>query len=266
MHDQAARPATPSAPLRVGLFSTCLADLFRPNICFAAVKLLEDAGCIVEVPASQTCCAQPAYNSGDARDARAIAAQVIATFEEFEYVVAPSGSCIGTIREHYPNLFAHDEQWRGRVERLVGRCYELITFMTEVLGVEAVNAAYPATVTYHDSCSGLRELGIRNQPRKLLASVGGLTLKEMNSAEVCCGFGGTFCVKYPEISGRMVSDKVSSIHATGADTVLGGDFSCLMNIAGRLKRTGSRVKAYHVAEVLAGMTDTPAIGEGEDSK
>ena len=266
MHDPRAGRALPSAPFRVGLFTTCLADLFRPNICFAAVKLLEDAGCVVDAPVSQTCCAQPAYNSGDARDARDIAEQVITTFEEFDYLVAPSGSCVGMIREHYPTLFAADRHWRPRVERFVGRCHELITFMTDVLGVEAVNAAYPATVTYHDSCSGLRELGIRNQPRKLLASVSGLTLKEMNSAEVCCGFGGTFCVKYPEISGRMVSDKVSSIHATGADTVLGGDFSCLMNIAGRLKRTGSRVKAYHVAEVLAGMTDNPAIGEGEEAK
>ena len=265
MHDHRAGQSQPSAAIHVGLFTTCLADLFRPNICFAAVKLLEEAGCIVDAPGTQTCCAQPAYNSGDARDAREVARQVIATFEAFDYVVAPSGSCMGMIREHYPSLLAEEPRWHRRAEQFVGRCYELVTFLTEVLGVDSVNADYPATVTYHDSCSGLRELGIRTQPRKLLASVGGLTLKEMNNAEVCCGFGGTFCVKYPEISGRMVSDKVASIHATGADTVLGGDFSCLMNIAGRLKRTGSRVKAYHVAEVLAGMTDLPAIGEGEES-
>jgi L-lactate dehydrogenase complex protein LldE len=250
---------------RVGLFVTCLVDLFRPNIGFAAVKLLQDAGCEVEVPRTQTCCGQPAYNSGDADDARALARQVITAFEDYDYVVAPSGSCTGMLKVHYPLLFATDVPWLQRATRLAERCYELLSFMTDVLGVQKTNASFERTVTYHDSCSGLRELGIREQPRKLLAGVTGLRLSEMQEANVCCGFGGTFCIKYPEISGRMVADKRASIEASGAATVLGGDLGCLLNIAGALKRVGSAVTTYHAAEVLAGMTDKPAIGDGEGS-
>jgi L-lactate dehydrogenase complex protein LldE len=250
---------------RVGLFVTCLVDLFRPNIGFAAVKLLQDAGCEVEVPRAQTCCGQPAYNSGDAEDARALARQVITAFESYDYIVAPSGSCTGMLKVHYPRLFATDVPWLQRATGLAERCYELLSFMTDVLGVQKTSAGFERTVTYHDSCSGLRELGIREQPRKLLAGVAGLKLSEMQEANVCCGFGGTFCVKYPEISGRMVADKRASIEASGATTVLGGDLGCLLNIAGALKRAGSTVTTYHAAEVLAGMTDKPAIGEGEGS-
>ncbi len=249
--------------LRVGLFVTCLVDLWRPNIGFAAVNLLEDAGCDVEVPRAQTCCGQPAYNSGDLEDARVLARAVIDAFEDYDYVVAPSGSCAGTLKLHYPTLFATDAGWRQRAQALSERCYELVSFLTDVLGVEEVDARYAESVTYHDSCSGLRELGVRAQPRKLLASVDGLRLTEMPEANVCCGFGGTFCVKYPEISTRMVADKQANIEATGATSVLGGDLGCLLNIAGRLKREGSAVKVYHVAEVLAGMAEVPAIGEGE---
>ncbi len=254
---------TKSARPRVGLFVTCLVDLFRPSIGFAAVKLLQDAGCEVEVPHMQTCCGQPAYNSGDAEDARALARQVIAAFESYDYVVAPSGSCTGMLKVHYPRLFATDVPWLQRATTLAERCYELLSFMTDVLGVHKTNASFERTVTYHDSCSGLRELGIHEQPRKLLAGVAGLRLSEMEEASACCGFGGTFCVKYPEISGRMVGDKRASIEASGAATVLGGDLGCLLNIAGALKRSGSAVSTYHAAEVLAGMTDKPAIGEGE---
>ncbi|MEE8499155.1 MAG: (Fe-S)-binding protein [Kiloniellales bacterium] len=252
-------------PARVGLFVTCLVDLFRPSVGFAAVALLERAGCTVEVPRAQTCCGQPAYNSGDRADTRAIAAQVIAAFEGFEYVVAPSGSCAAMIREHYPALFAGHVVLEEKSADLAARTYELVSFLTDVLGVDAVEARFEGRVTYHDACSGLRELGVRDQPRKLLASVRGLSLAELDDADVCCGFGGTFCVKYPEISDTMVSEKAARIEDTGAGTLLAGDLGCLMNMAGKLKRRGSRVETRHVAEVLAGMTGKPAIGEGTAS-
>ncbi|MBE0531592.1 MAG: (Fe-S)-binding protein [Rhodospirillales bacterium] len=250
-----------SAAPRVGFFVTCLVDLMRPSVGFAAVKLLEEAGCQVEVPAEQTCCGQPAYNSGDRADAIALAKQVIAAFEGFDYVVLPSGSCAGMIREHYPRLFAGDAAWEGRARKLAERTHELTAFLVDVLGVTGVTAKLAATVTYHDACSGLREMGVKTQPRRLLASVDGLTLKESAMAETCCGFGGTFCIKYPEISERMVDTKADDLIATGADMVLAGDMGCLLNIAGRLKRKGSAMQARHVAEVLAGSLDAPAIGE-----
>lgn len=251
----------PSAPPDVGFFVTCLVDLMRPSVGFAAIKLLEDAGCRVTVPADQTCCGQPAYNSGDRADAIALAKRVIAAFEGFDYVVLPSGSCAGMIREHYPRLFAGDAAWEARANALAGRTHELTAFLVDVMGVSRVAARLEATVTYHDSCSGLRELGVKAQPRKLLATVAGLTLRESAAAETCCGFGGTFCVKYPDISGRMVDVKADDLLATGADLVLAGDMGCLLNIAGRLKRKGAAMQARHVAEVLAGALDTPAIGE-----
>ncbi len=207
----ALKPANP----RVGLFVTCLIDLYRPNAGFAAVKLLEAAGCTVEVPEAQTCCGQPAMNSGDYGTSREIARQVIEAFADYDYLVAASGSCMGT-------------------------------------------------VTYHDSCSGLRELGIKQQPRKLLGSIDGLEIREADNSEICCGFGGTFCVKYPEISTRLVTDKVEGIEKTGAATLLGGDMGCLLNMSGRLMRLGKPMRVYHVAEVLAGMADLPGIGDGEN--
>jgi len=247
---------------RIGLFATCLVDLFRPTVGFAAVKLLEAAGCVVEVPA-QTCCGQPAYNSGDRATAQALARQVIAAFEGFDFVVAPSGSCGGMIRQHYPSLFEDDPDWRARATRLSVKTFELTSFLIDVLKVERVAARYAGTATYHDACSGLRELGVKTQPRRLLATVEGLELRELEESEVCCGFGGTFCVKYPELSNRMVSDKTARILATGADVVLAGDLGCLLNIAGKLQRNGAAIKVRHVAEVLAGLTEAPAIGEPE---
>ncbi len=246
---------------RVGLFVTCLVDLFRPVVGFAAVKLLEDAGCAVEIPAAQTCCGQPAYNSGDRSNAQALARHVIAVFEDFDYVVVPSGSCGGMIKRHYPPLFERESDWKDRAERLSAKTFELISFLTDVLGVEWVNAAYAGTVTYHDACSGLRELQIKAQPRRLLASVAGLSLQEMEESETCCGFGGSFCVKYPELSDRMVSEKVAHVRTVGADTVLAGDMGCLLNMAGKLHRVGATVQVRHIAEVLAGLSDTPAIGQ-----
>ena len=239
---------------RIGLFVTCLVDLIRPSIGFAAVKLLEQAGCTVEVPASQTCCGQPAFNSGDRADARAIARHVIEAFEGYDYVVAPSGSCAGMIREQYPALFADTPELYARAQHLAKRTYELVSFLVDIRGMTRVAARYDGTVTYHDSCAGLRELGVKAQPRQLLQSVEGLSLTELPGAEICCGFGGTFCIKYPEISTRMVDDKSADIVATGADTLLAGDLGCLMNMAGRLSRRGDAVKVRHVAEVLAGMT------------
>ncbi len=253
----------PSAPKpRVALFVTCLVDLIRPSVGFSAVKLLEDAGCIVEVP-SQTCCGQPAFNSGDRANARAIASQVIRTFGGYDYVVAPSGSCAGQIRKHYPELFADDPNLAAKANALAERTYELVSFLTDVLGVKEVNAQFEGSVTYHDSCSGLRELGVQAQPRKLLASVHGLTLAEMAESDVCCGFGGTFAVKYGDVSNKIVTHKCSKVSESGAATLLAGDLGCLMNMAGKLKRQGSSIAVRHVAEVLAGMTDAPPIGAGE---
>ena len=248
-------------PARVGLLVTCLVDLFRPTIGFAAVKLLEDAGCIVEVPRAQTCCGQPAYNSGDKEDAKAVARQVIAAFAGYDYVVAPSGSCAGMVKMHYPEMFADSPADFARAEELASRTYELMSFLTDICGVDGVAASFPRRVTYHDACSGLRELGVKDQPRRLLGSIEGLRLLEMPDAEVCCGFGGTFSVKYPDISDKMVGDKAEEVVSTGADCLLAGDLGCLLNMAGKLSRMGRRVEVRHVAEVLAGMAeDTPAIG------
>ncbi|MCW4113582.1 (Fe-S)-binding protein [Aurantimonas sp. MSK8Z-1] len=245
---------------RVGLFVTCLVDSFRPSVGFATVKLLKDAGCRVEIPRLQTCCGQPAYNSGDRADARTIAEQVIELFEDYEYVVAPSGSCAGMLKKHYPELFAGDAAWEPRADAFSAKVHELVGFLSDVLGVTQVGARVETRATYHDACSGLRELGIKAQPRRLLESVEGLTLVELKDAEVCCGFGGTFCVKYPDISNAMVGKKAKAVAATGADLLLAGDLGCLMNMDGKLKREGIAVEVRHVAEVLAGMTDSPPIG------
>jgi L-lactate dehydrogenase complex protein LldE len=254
-------PASSSTP-RVALFVTCLVDLFRPTVGFAAVSLLERAGCVVEVPAAQTCCGQPAFNSGDRATTEALARGLIGAFAGYDYVVAPSGSCAGMLRLHLPELFEAEPEWRARAEELAGRCYELVSFLVDVRGLREVEAKLATRATYHDSCAGLRELGVKRQPRLLLEKVEGLELVEMAESETCCGFGGTFCVKYPEISTRMVSNKIENTQATGADLLLAGDLGCLMNMAGRLKRIGSGVQVRHVAEVLAGDTATPAIGEG----
>ena len=247
---------------RVALFVTCLVDLIRPSVGFAAVKLLEAAGCTVEVPRGQTCCGQPAFNTGDRRTTEALARRLIREFSGYDYVVAPSGSCAGMLRLHLPELFDDEPEMKQRAGELAGRSHELVSFLVDVMGYRSVATELTATTTYHDSCSGLRELRVKRQPRELLGSVAGLELVEMEESEVCCGFGGTFCVKYPEISTRMVSNKVGYIEATGADLLLAGDLGCLMNMAGRLKRLGSSIQARHVAEVLAGDMATPAIGEG----
>ncbi|MFM2042334.1 MAG: hypothetical protein RLY86_910 [Pseudomonadota bacterium] len=254
----------------VGLMVTCLVDLFRPSVGFAALSLLEGAGCRVVVPV-QTCCGQPAWNAGDRPLAADLARAVITAFDGCDHVVAPSGSCAGMLRR-YAEVLADDPDWAARAEALAGRSHELTAFLTDVLGVTALPGAgddppRPVRATYHDSCTGLRALGIKGQPRRLLARVPGLTLvempgAEMPGAEVCCGFGGTFCVSYPEISTRMADDKLADVAATGADLLLGGDLGCLMHLAGRLSRQCSAVAVRHVAEVLAGDLSAPPIAGG----
>lgn len=255
--------ASSSRQPHVGLFVTCLADLFRPSVGFAAVKLLESAGCRVDAPEVQVCCGQPAYNSGDRADAKAIARQVIEAFEKFDYIVVPSGSCAGMLAKHFPLMFEDEPEMAERAKAFSARCYELIVFLTDVMRVSAVHAKYSGTVTYHDSCSNLREMGTAAQPRALLRTVEGLTLVEADDREVCCGFGGTFSVKYPDISNAMVSAKTTVLTETGADIVVGGDLGCLMNIAGKLSRQGSKMQARHVAEILAGELDAPPIAGKE---
>ena len=251
--------ATRGRPL-VGLFVTCLVDLFRPSVGFAAIKLLEDAGACIEVPESQTCCGQPAYNSGDRGQAKAIARQVVESFERFDYVVAPSGSCAGMLKAHYPELLADDPSFAARARALAAKSYELTSFLVEVLHFAAVDASFAASVTYHDSCSGLRELKVRDAPRRLLASVADLTLTEMEETEVCCGFGGAFSVKYPDIANAIVEAKARNIVKSGVNCVLAGDLGCLLHIAGKLAREDRAIECRHVAEVLAGMAEGPAIG------
>ena len=246
---------------RVALFVTCLVDAMRPQIGFAALQLLEEAGCRVEVPPQQTCCGQPAYNSGDDADAASLARQVIETFEPYDYVVLPSGSCGGTISHGYPELLAGDPAWAERARALAGRTHEIMSFLVDVLGFVPAGRSLAASATYHDSCSGLRELGVHDQPRKLLAAVEGLEMRPLVGNDVCCGFGGTFCVKYPAISNAVVSEKAEEIERTGADLLLAGDLGCLMNMAGKLHRRGSKVRCFHTIEILAGAGNGPAIGE-----
>lgn len=254
---------TISSPLpdkpRVGLFVTCLIDLFRPSVGFAAVRLLRQAGCEVDVPVVQTCCGQPAYNSGDKRSAERLARQTIKAFDGFDFIVAPSGSCAGMLKTHYPELLAGDREWEPRGRAFAERVHELVSFLVDVRGMRSVGATFTGRVTYHDSCSGLRELGIKSQPRTLLSSVAGLELVEMHDSEVCCGFGGTFSVKYPEISNAMVEKKSANAAEAQPDLLLAGDLGCLMNIAGKLKRQGRPIAVRHVAELLAGELGEPPI-------
>lgn len=248
---------------KAGLFVTCLVDLLRPNIGFAALKLLEQAGCEVAVPGAQTCCGQPAYNSGARLEAAAIARQTIAAFEDFDYVVAPSGSCAGMLRVHYPALLADDKAWAARAENFAGRCFELFDFLVNVRGMTSVAARCDVAAAYHDSCSSLREIKAADAPRKLLASVSGMTLADIPDGESCCGFGGAFCVKYPEVSARIGTDKLDCAARTGARLVLAGDLGCLLHMAGLAARQNRGLEFRHAAEVLAGEMTTPPMGRGK---
>jgi L-lactate dehydrogenase complex protein LldE len=239
--------------MRVGLFVTCLVDLMRPSIGFAALRLLEAAGCEVVVPAGQTCCGQPGYNSGDSAAARALALKLLGEFKDCDYIVVPSGSCAGMIRVHYPALFANDPVELELIKKLSGCTYELTDFLVNVVNIKNIPGRYSGTLTYHDSCAGLRELGVQAQPRALLAKMPGVTITEMNESTTCCGFGGTFSVKFGDISTRMADKKCAHITQTGAAAVVAGDLGCLLNIEGRLRRKGDmQTRVLHIAEVLAG--------------
>ena len=240
--------------MRVGLFVTCLVDTIRPRIGFATIRLLEAAGCEVIVPAQQTCCGQPGYNAGDRKSAVALARKFLNEFEAFDYVVLPSGSCAGMIRVHYPDLFRDDPALLARITAVGQRTYELTDFLTQIARLENVPGKFKGTLTYHDSCSGLRELDVHKQPRSLLAKMAGVKIEEMVESTTCCGFGGTFSVKYGELSTRMADNKCQHITNTHAGAIVGGDLGCLLNIEGRLRRNGDHTtRVLHVAEVLSGL-------------
>ncbi|MBK7522268.1 MAG: (Fe-S)-binding protein [Gammaproteobacteria bacterium] len=248
---------------RVGLFVTCLANVFRPGVAESTLRLLRRAGCTVEVPLAQSCCGQPGYNAGAIAAAKPIARQLIETFEPFDYVVTPSGSCAGMIAHHYPKLFADEAAWQARALALAAKTREITQFLVDMPGWEAAPAQLPEArrFTYHDSCAGLREMGIKAQPRKLLAALG-VSLTEMQGTEVCCGFGGTFCAKLPDISLAMADEKIAHALASGADTLVGGDLGCLLHLAGRIAERGLALEVRHVTEVLDGTLESPALGSG----
>lgn len=252
---------TTAAQPRVALFVTCLVNLFRPSVGFASIKLLEDAGCIVDVPEHQSCCGQPGYNPGDFASARKIAKQVIKHFNDYDYVVVPSGSCAGMLRVHYPTLLKDSDTWRQKAEALSKKTYELTSFLVDILHYQPSETKTFTSdkVCYHDACAGLRELGIKQQPRQLLSRCNDLTVTELEKTEECCGFGGTFCAKMPEISAKMASNKLEDIQNSGADTLLAGDLGCLLNIAGLASRQNRPITVRHVAEVLAGDCEGPGI-------
>ena len=241
--------------MRVGLFVTCLADLMRPSIGLAALKLLEQAGCEVVVPRTQTCCGQPGYNSGDRPGSQSLARKLIAEFSDCDYVVVPSGSCSGMIKTHYVELLSDIPAAKAKAEWLASRTWELTDFLVNVAGLDHIDARFDGSVTYHDSCAGLREMGVKAQPRELLAKVEGLTIREMEGAEECCGFGGTFAIKFGDISARLADLKCDDVQKSAADALVLGDLGCMLNIEGRLRRRGDeRTRVLHIAEVLAGMS------------
>ena len=263
MKEQHQEKAPPAHRKHVALFVTCLVDLFRPSVAFACIELLQQADCTVWVPEQQTCCGQPAYNSGDPEAAAPVARRVINLLEYADYVVVPSGSCAGMICHHYPRLL--EGEWRERALELAAKTFELTVFLKDIARIQPRSDTKPEfpAVAYHDGCAGLRELNIKNQPRQLLQALCNIEVMELQQAEVCCGFGGTFCAKMPEISGKMVNDKLDDAVATGARILTGGDLGCLLNIAGRARRRGEDIEVRHVAELLCHDLDAAAIGQGE---
>jgi len=239
---------------RVGLFVTCLVNSMRPSVGFASIKLLEQAGCTVEVPELQSCCGQPAFNSGDDEGTRQVAYQLIKQFETFDYVVLPSGSCAAMIKKNFIEVFKDQPEWLEKSQKLADKTHELLSFLVDVCDFDPSGIELDGSYTYHDSCSGYRSLNVYEQPRKMLKNVKGLDHKPLNNHSECCGFGGTFCVKYSDISNQIVDEKIENVLATEADYLLGGDMGCLMNMAGKLNREGKKeIKALHTAEVLAGL-------------
>ncbi len=246
------------AKITADLFVTCVVDQLYPNVGVSVVKVLRKLGVTVGFPKDQTCCGQPVYNTGYSQQARTLAVRVLEQFQDSEYVVVPSGSCAATIRVFFLELFADDPDLLAQAKALSAKTYEFSEFLVNVLKVE--NAAdcgvtHQGTAAYHPSCHLLRELGVRSEPQNLLASVPGLEQKELEGSEICCGFGGTFSVKFPHISEGMVSDKIANVQASGADTLVSCDMSCLMNISGALNRQGSDIKVRHLAQILDAESD-----------
>ncbi len=238
--------------MKVSLFVTCLVDQLCPSVGVATVEVLRRAGCEVVFDERQTCCGQPAFNTGYRKEASKFAKRFIEIFEssDAEAIVSPSGSCTAMVK-HFHELFPDEPEWRQRAEKIAAKTHEFGSFLVNVLKVEDVGATFAGKLTWHDACHGLRDLGIRSEPRKLLKNVKGAEFVEMQNADVCCGFGGTFSVKYPEISAGMLDNKIEMIDRSGAETVVACDASCLMQIGGRLSRIESKVRTKHLAEILA---------------
>lgn len=251
-----------SADQIIALFPTCLVDLYRPSVGFAVIKLLEQAGYRVVVPQDLTCCGQPAYNSGDRKTTKKLALKTLQSLKDFDYIVVPSGSCAGMVIKHYPALFEQENEHHLLAKKVAQKTFELTQFLEQKTNIDLTQTPFKAHITYHDSCSGYRELNISEQPRKLLSQLKHVKLEAMEDSFVCCGFGGTFCIKYPDISNAMLGDKISNIESTQAEMLTGGDLGCLMNIAGKMQREKGKdaIKVRHIAEILAGDDTTPPIG------
>lgn len=236
--------------MRVSLFITCLADQIYPEVGESVVRLLHRYGCEVDFPQQQTCCGQPAYNSGYQDEAREVARNLIRAFEHSDYVVSPSGSCTGMVHHYYPQLFENEPEWKAKAEKLIGKTYEFSQFLVNVLGVKDLGAVYEGKATYHPSCHAMRLLGVREEPGELMAHIEGLELVELPRKEDCCGFGGTFAVKMADMSEAMVCEKAANVCATNADLLIGTDMGCLMNIGGRLNKENKPVRVMHLAQLL----------------
>jgi len=238
--------------VKVSFFVTCLVDQLFPNVGVSAVKVLRQAGCEVVFDDQQTCCGQPAFNTGYRKEARKFARRFIEIFEgsDADYIVSPSGSCVAMIK-HFHDLFPDDEKWRERGDAIAAKTHEFTSFIVNVLKLENIDSAFSGRVTWHDACHGLRDLGLKSEPRKLLKNLDGVEFVDLPNADSCCGFGGTFSVKYPEISTAIVDGKLDAIEKSDVDAVVSCDSSCLMQLGGRLSRRGSKIKAIHIAEILA---------------
>jgi L-lactate dehydrogenase complex protein LldE len=236
--------------MNVQLFIPCFVDQLYPTVGMNMVKVLRKAGCTVQYNPAQTCCGQPAFNAGFWEDAKEVCSKFLKDFEGEGYIVAPSASCTGFVRNYYSKLFT-GEEYEAKLNAVTSRMYEFTEFMVKILKVENVGATFEAMATYHDSCAGLRECHIKQEPRRLLANVSGLAIREMKDVETCCGFGGTFAVKFQPISSAMADQKVDNALATGAECIISTDVSCLMHIEGYAKKAGKPVRCLHIADVLA---------------
>jgi len=238
--------------MRVSLFVTCLVDQLWSSVGTSSVEVLRRAGCEVVFDERQTCCAQPAFNTGYRKEARQVARRFIEVFEDSdaEAIVSPSGSCTAMVH-HFPELFAEEPEWLKRAQAIAGRAFELSAFLVRVLKIDDVGASWKGRLTWHDACHGLRDLNLKSEPRSLIRKVKGAEFVEIDNAEACCGFGGTFSVKYPEISVAILDQKIEAIERANVQAVVAADASCLMQIGGRLSRNGSKVQVMHLAELLA---------------